>query len=152
MANPNFTSVLDKPATSIEEPKPMPLGTYIGAVQGSPKMREVGKTEKFDVIDFNLKLISPYKDVDQSALQEWGDLSVARPLQKSVFYGTPEGDWNLIQFLTDHLGIDPTNKTVRQMLPEASGKQCLVVIKHEPYVDANNKAKLATKIAATAKM
>lgn len=147
----DFTSVLDKPAADIEKPKPMPLGTYMAVVQGLPKLREVGQ-DKSKVIDFNLKLIAPAKDVDQQKLAEWGDLSQARPLQKSVFYDTPDGQWALTQFLTDHLGIDAGRKSLREMLPESVGKQCLATLKHEPFVNSNGQAEIATRVAATAKM
>lgn len=147
----NFTSVLDKPADAIVKPKPMPLGTYVAAVQGLPKLREVGQ-DKSKVIDFNLKLISPYKDVDPDRLTEFGDLSKARPLQKSIFYDTPDGEWALLQFLTDHLGIEKGSKTIREMLPETVGRQCLATTKHEPYVNANGQAEIASRVQATAKL
>lgn len=151
MNTPNFTSALDKPLGDIEKPKPFPIGTYIGITTGLPKFREVGKgDEKFKVVDFMLKLISPYKDVDTDTLAAYGDLSNARPLQKSIFYGTPEGEYELQQFLTVHLGMDAT-MTPREAIAQSMGKQCLVSVKHEPY-EKNGQMEIGSRVAATAKL
>lgn len=152
MNAPNFTSALDRPIADIEKPKPFPIGTYIGITQGLPKLREVGKgDEKFKVVDFMLKLTAPYKDVDPDTLAAYGDLSSARPLQKSIFYGTPEGEYELQQFLTVHLGMEAGTMTGREMLANSMGKQCLVSVKHEPY-EKNGQMEIGSRVAATAKL
>jgi hypothetical protein len=39
--------------------------------------------------------------------------------------------WRLKELLAEHLGIDPTNKSMREMLAEAPGQQLIVKIRHD---------------------
>lgn len=131
----NFTSILDKPAELLEAPKPVPVGTYLSIISGPGVMDKVG-TNQTDICKFPVKLMQPQDDVDVTALNE--ALSSKDGTTRSL--GDVKLTWDM--FLTDAsavivrdqlinvLGIEPTGKTLRQMLAEAVGKQMYVTIKH----------------------
>lgn len=143
----SFQEILNKPAASVEKPKPYPVGTYICLVDGPFKDREVNQQP---VIDFMLKPLQPKEDVDQAALAGMGGLG--RPIRHTIFLMSQDGqptDYNLLRFLEDHLGIEKGDKTLSQMAAEAPGKQVLATLKHNPSKDGTE---MYANVAATAKV
>lgn len=132
---PNFTSVLDKPAEMLEAPKPIPVGTYIALIAGPETYSKVGANQT-DMVSWPIKLIAPQDDVDMTALNE--ALSQKDGTMKSLGdikmkfdqFLTEASAFMVRDFLQNTLGIDPAGKTLRQMISEALGKQMLVTIKH----------------------
>ena len=70
-------------------------------------------------------------DVDQDALKEAG--GIAGKSLKATYYLTEEAAYRLKEFLA-HLGIEEQD-TLRPMIEEATGKQFLGTIRHEPSQD-----------------
>lgn len=150
----DFTSILSKPAAAVEKPKPKPAGTYLSTVAGMPAQREVtfnGETNL--VMNFKLKVMAPMQDVSQDALADpgVGELMTWPPFNKDFWVGTPEGEYAFKAFLTDHLGIEPGDKTLGEMVAEAPGRQVLVTLIHKPYTDkTTGQPEIATNAGATA--
>jgi hypothetical protein len=139
---PNFASILDRPITSLEKPKPLPAGTYLMAVQGQA---EVGKSSKkqTDQVKFTFKFLKPSDDVDEEELKELGGLKdKTLSNNTTTFYLTEAAGWRLRWFMEEVLGIathdeddtdddgQPLERTPRQMLAETPGKQFWAKIKH----------------------
>jgi len=132
---PNFTSILDKPAESLEAPKPIPVGTYLALISVPETYSKVGANQT-DMVSWPVKLIQPQADVDLAALNEalsskdgttksLGDIK-----QKLEQFLTENSAFMVRDFLKNTLGIDDTGKSLRQMISEALGKQMIVTIKH----------------------
>lgn len=132
---PNFTSILDKPADSLEAPKPVPVGTYLALISGPEAYSKVGQNQT-DLVKWPVKLIQPQADVDMAALNE--ALSLKDGTTKSLGdikltydqFLTEASAFMVRDFLQNVLDIAPEGKTLRQMISEALGKQMLVTIKH----------------------
>ena len=157
MADPNFEDVLNKKPSVIEKPKPRPLGTYLGGIEKF-ELREVNtKNGQRKLIEFSVKLMAPIQVDRQEDLMEQGDIGDWYPLQYSIFYETPEGQYNLKRFLSDTLGVDPgegrNEKTIGQMVAESPGRQLAATLRHEPYQDRNTgEPEIATRIGSVAKV
>ena len=73
MNAPNFGALLDKPASEIERPKPLPQGGYICTVKGLPKFDKSSKKQT-EFVEFTLQPVEAMEDVDQEALASMGGL------------------------------------------------------------------------------
>lgn len=135
MNAPNFMSILDKPADSLEAPKPLPVGTYLALISGPETYKEVG-ANKTNFVGWPIKLVQPQGDVDVTALNEalaqkdgtvkaLGDVKINHEMAL-----TENSAFIVRDFLQNTLGIDPAGKSLRQMISEALGKQLIVTIKH----------------------
>ena len=94
---------------------------------------------------------------DQEELSKQGDISDWYPQVYGIFYETPEGRYNLKNFLSETLGIDPGSgkdeKSLSEMIAESMGSQLLVTLKHEPYTDRNTgQPEIATRVGGVAKV
>lgn len=147
MANEaTFVSVLDRPAGDIDRTiKVPPVGSYLVQVQGIP---EEGKSSKKQTpySRFTFKLLEAQWDVSEEDLDVYltsADGSKKRLPDCTIrqdFYHT-EGSIGRLADLIDHLdGITPGSEdskdrkeSIRQLLSEVAGKQCIIFIKHEPW-------------------
>lgn len=145
----NFQDILNKPATEIEAPRPLPVGTYLCLVDGMPEHKKMGKNET-DCFEFNLKFMQQGQDVDQNALQEAlkGKALSDRSIKHRLFI-TEDAVWRMKKFLTDDLGIEAGTRGLGAMIPEAMGKQVMVSIGHRPSDDGQQ---LYMDIKQTAKV
>lgn len=132
---PNFTSILDKPAESLEAPKPVPVGSYLAIISGPEAYSKVGANQT-DLVKWPVKLIQPQADVDIAALNE--ALALKDGTTKSLSdikltydaFLTEASAFMVRDFLANVLVIDPAGKSLRQMISEAIGKQMIVTIVH----------------------
>lgn len=133
----DFTEILNKKAADTEEPKPLPTGTYLGAIQSLPEQRTVEtKDGERAVLRFKCKLIMPKADVDMERLAEAApDLATVPPQNHDIWVDTPAGEFALQQFLSEVLGLElvtgKSKKSYSELLPESVGKQLLVTIIHK---------------------
>lgn len=154
MSPPNFTSVLDQQAEAVEAPKPIPPGTYTVAITGFGEEKTIGKNQT-PCIEFPVMFMAPGDDVDSAALQEalTSKNGMTKPLNQVKMkirqFTTEDSAWRLKEFLVDHLQIDGAGKTLRQMLSEVQGRQCLVTIKHE--MTHGDNPRILANISGTAK-
>lgn len=142
----NFSDVLNRPAASIERPKPLPVGTYHCIVDGPGEQAEVGQ-KKTEAIIFKLRPLSAGPDVDAGALAEAGGV-VGKTIRHTM-YITSDAAWRLKQFLVDHLGIEAGSKTLGELVSEAPGRQVSVAIKHRAAQDGSA---IYAEVASTAKI
>lgn len=155
----DFAEILGKKAADIEKPVPKPVGSYLASIQGMPKQKKVNvQGEERLIVSFNCKAGSPMEDVDLDDLNnpKVGEISTWPSFNKDIWIDTPEGEYQLEQFLTNVLGVEPgegkNSKSLGEMCAEAPGRQLIITLKHRPYTDKNtNEAEIATDIGATAK-
>lgn len=151
----NFSELLNKPAEAVEKPKPKPVGTYQAVIQG-PAVDKTVKVQGEDrgLLEFKLKMMAAFEGVDADQLAEVGEVSSWPPLTYSIWYDTPEGEFQLRQFLEVTLAIDSSgSKTFGELLAQVPGKQLLATLKHRPFVDKNTgQPEIATDIGSVAKI
>lgn len=152
---PNFSSILDRKPDEIEEPKPFPVGWYLVILQGQPQKGESSQ-KKTEYWDFPCKILAPQEGVSQEEIEKFGGVQGKELKGRSGlrYYVTEESAYRLKEFLIDHLAIDPTasdgsTKTMRMLMAEAPGKQCLVEIRHNPSQDGK---RLYSEVNATARV
>ncbi len=72
--SPNFGALLDKPASDVERPKPLPQGSYHCIVKGLPRFDKSSK--KFtEFVEFTLQPTSAGEDVDEEDLEAMGGIA-----------------------------------------------------------------------------
>jgi hypothetical protein len=141
--NPNFTSILDRPMSTAERPKPLPVGTYLCVVDGQPKFDQ-SKQKKTDFVEFTLKVLQPQDDVDAEAVAELKDGVQGKTL-RATYYLTEDALWRLKEFL-GHLGIEE-GTGFRDAISQAPGNQVLASVRHRASQDGQA---VFAEIAATA--
>jgi hypothetical protein len=138
---PDFSSILDTPATEVTRPKPIPQGTYLGMTKGLPRYdRSTKKGTPFS--EYTIQLLEAQKDVDEDALREAltkGNGEIIPLRERSLrltFYHTPDALWRLVKFLKD-LGLEAEDDkvSVGDLEQESPGRQVYVHVKHTPSDD-----------------
>ena len=134
----NFLEVLNTRVSDISRPPLIPVGTYIARVKAIPSTETIGNG-KWDVLDFQLQLVSPMEDVDQEALAEYGGLSGASVLRHRFMFSKEDETsakrslYNLKRFLLDHLQMPGTEETsMRELLNDCVGQTCSVFVRWRP--------------------
>lgn len=133
-----FTSILDKPATEVDRPKPLPVGTYVCVVNGLPKFDKAKTGTEY--VEFQLKPLQPVDDVDDEALMsaltrgDGSSKALSDYTIRATYYLTEDSVWRLKKFLED-LGIDSEGKSLRHMIDEAPGRQVAANLRHEASQD-----------------
>lgn len=130
-AKPNFGSILDRPASEVKRPPPMPTGTYVWLVKGLP---EHGTSSKKGTpqVKFNLQCMQPLDDVDPELLAEAGGHQ--DKMAEKIFYITEKSAFMLTEFLVNDLQLDGDLPS-RQLIDMSPGKQFLGAVKHTPSAD-----------------
>lgn len=140
-----FESILDMPVSELTRPKPLPHGTYKTVVRGLPKIDKSTK-KGTEYSEYTLQILEAYDDVDADALEECltkGNGDVQRLQDRSLrltFYHTPASGYRLGDFLTKDLQIDKVDddgreRSPRELMQEAPGRQVGVHVKHDPSPD-----------------
>lgn len=130
MNAPNFGSILDKASSEIERPKPFPVGTYITAVVGLPRIDKSAKKQT-EFSEYTLKLLQAGEDVDTEALEAMG--GIRDKTIKATYYHTEDAAWRLKKFLDDCRvpeDEDGEDLTLRQRIQMVAGRQVAITIKH----------------------
>lgn len=131
---PQFASVLDMPASDIERPKPLPVGSYVCVVQGQPRIDKSAKKQT-EFVEYTLKLLEALDDVDADGLEAVG--GIKDKITKVTFYLTENSVYRLKEFL-EHCGVDMEEEgSLRQYIAEAPGKQVVAHIIHEASQDGD---------------
>lgn len=135
MNNPNFGSVLDLESSTVEKPKPLPVGTYICVVKGQPRF-DVSKQKKTEFVEFTLQTMQADDDVDQEALIEaLKGKALSEKTIRATYYLTEDSVYRLKDFL-DHCNVDDgPGITLRQRISGAPGCQVLATIRHRASED-----------------
>jgi hypothetical protein len=134
---PTFESILDMPAADVERPKPIPAGTYDAIIQGLYE-EGVSSQKKTPFVQFAFAIQAADEDVDEEELTAYltakdGSVKalsgVVLKNNSTKFYTTPDSMFRLTDFLDD-LGIDQTDKTIRQCLSETPNCSVKILIGH----------------------
>lgn len=143
MNAPNFSSVLDRPAESVEKPKPIPPGTYLFACKDQPRFDKSTK-KGTEFVEFTCIPLQAGEDVDADALSEaltnknTGEVKpLAEKVIKNTFYLTEDALWRLTEFL-EHLGLDSKGKSIGALISETPGCQFLGAVVHKMADDKKN--------------
>jgi len=140
MNTPNFSSILDAQASTIEPPKNLPAGSYVCVVNGRHETGESSQ-KKTPYVRFELKPTEAI-DVDQEDLEEaggFGDKSIRADFYLTVPY-------RLREFL-EHCGIEAEGRTLREMLDDAPGQTVVATIRQESANDGSNR--IFTRLSRT---
>lgn len=136
MNTPQFSSVLDRPSSTIDRPKPLPVGTYLCSVKGLPRIDKSSKKQT-EFSEYTLQILQPLDDVDTEALEAMGGWQ--GKTVRATFYHTEDAVWRLKKFLVEDLQIeedeDGVEKTIRRMMQEVAGRQVLVNMRHRASED-----------------
>ena len=130
--SPNFGSILNKPMSQTERPKPLPVGSYICVVKGLPRFDKSSKKQT-PFVEFTLQPLQAGDDVDAEALEDMG--GIVNKTIRATYYTTEDAMWRLKKFLTD-CGIDEDdNKSFDQAISETPGCQVVAHLKHQASDD-----------------
>lgn len=150
----NFIDALNTKSAQIERPPLIPVGTYRAAVTDIPEITKVSDG-KWDVVNFKMRLIEPTDDVNTDDLQAYGNLGPQSVVtQRFMFSAEDEAGmkrtlYNMKRFLLDHLRIEGNDDTtVKELLNNSKGAQCLVFIGWRP--DKNDPELIYNEIKKTA--
>ena len=128
---PSFEDILNKPASEVKPPQAYPVGTYHCLVDG-PATPGKSSQKQTDFLQFRFKILSPMQDVDA---QQAAELQIAGKMITSDYYIVESAVWRLKELLVDHLGLEEDDKTLRELVSMAPGRQVLVKLRHEASQD-----------------
>lgn len=135
MNPPNFAALLDEAPSEISRPKPLPAGTYVCVVQGSPRYDKSSKKQT-PFVEFTLGVLTPGDDVDAEELAEMGGIE-GRTI-RATYYLTEDSIYRLDEF-HEHCGIDlsvPASR--RQRSDELTNAQVIAVLGHRASDDGSS--------------
>lgn len=141
----NIASVLDAPASEIKQPPALPVGSYIGRVQGLPRYdKSANKGTPF--IEFTVILVSALEDVDEDDLKAVlnppdGPSKQLKDFQyRRTFYYKEEDKSSLWRFkkFIEHCGFDPDEGTPRQQAESVINSEVGIHLKHTPSQDGES--------------
>jgi ribosomal protein S10 len=151
--NPNFTSILDKPAADVKRPPPLPTGTYLWIVINQPRIDKSPK-EQTQFVEYTLRCLQPMEDVDAQAIETYKENGgeVQGKELKVTFWLTEAAAFRLVNkdnngFL-DLLGLDKSGKSLAELISEAPGNQVLGGVTHSTSRDGQQVYANITSFAA----
>lgn len=131
--SPNFGVLLDKPASDVERPKPLPQGSYHCIVKGLPRFDKSSK--KFtEFVEFTLQPTAAGEDVDEEDLAAMG--GIANKTIRATYYITEDALWRLKDFLS-HCGIEEDG-SLRNMIDQTPNCEVIAFIKHRASEDGQS--------------
>lgn len=133
---PNFASVLDAPASELERPKPLPVGSYTGIIAGLPRF-DKSKKKQTPFVEFTIKLTSAMDDVDPAELEQMGGL--VDKTMKHTLYDTPDAGYRIKEFLLNDLGLElDDSDSLRPLLDQTPNMPIGIAVIHEPSQDGQS--------------
>jgi len=135
MNAPNFAGLLDKAPTTVDKPKPLPVGTYLCVVDGLPRYDKSSKKQT-DFVEFKLRPIQAADDVDADDLAAAGGLD--KKSIRATFYLTEDAVYRLDEF-HQHCGLELDPSTSRRQRNEMIvNANVMAYIKHRASDDGEN--------------
>lgn len=134
----NITDLLNRRASDVEKPKPLPTGTYIVRFADPGKQTPV-KTKDGDVetMEFMLTPVSPQDDVDAAVLAAQGGIGNRR--LRHTLWLREEDLWK-IKDLGEKLGMtqdEMDEMSLAQIVANYQNKMCYAKVKHVPSKDGS---------------
>lgn len=121
MSSVDFAKLLGKPAESIERPKPLPAGPYIGVIKS--RAFDTSKEKKTPFVRYMVGVQGPGDGFTEHDALQGIDLT-SKTLRKD-YYITDTSEYRHVDFL-ESLGINKSNKSVAEMVEEAVGRPVLM--------------------------
>ena len=132
---PNFSDILDKPASETEKPKPLPVGGYVCVVKGLPR-RDKSSKKGTPFVEFTLQPLEVLEDVDADELTAMGGFT--NKTIKATYYLTDDALWRLKDFL-EHCGIEIADgASYSQLIEETPNCQVIAYLRHEASEDGTS--------------
>lgn len=124
----DLSSILSRPASSIEAPKPLPTGLYMSQIEKQLDPREINtKNGPTVVVDLLVKVIQPL-DVEVPP-----EVELPRTLRHTLWLGENQLH-RTRDFLENTLKIEGGSRTLGEMLGEVTGKMLRVEVTERSYV------------------
>jgi hypothetical protein len=127
----SFSSILDRQASEIEAPKPFPAGSYTCVVKGLPRFDKSTK-KGTDFVEFTLQPVQALEDVSEDDLEAFGP--IGEKTLRVTFYITEYSVYRLKNFL-DALGLDPTGRSLNQLINDSPGQSVIAHVTHSTSKD-----------------
>ena len=140
----DLSSILSRPASTIEAPKPLPTGMYMAQIEKSLDPRGINtKNGPTVVIDLLVKILQPL-DVEVPA-----EVELPRTLRHTLWLGESQLH-RTRDFLEQTLKIEGGSRTLGEMLGEVAGKMLRVEVTERSYVPQNSDVpQIANEIGKT---
>ncbi len=122
-----YDDVLSTPMNQVKDPVPLPEGSYLATITGTPKIDKFGKNQT-DGAEFSFRLNAPMEDVNPEDLQLAGGVP-ERPFTYT-FWLTPDARSILKGFFVEVVGLDDT-LTLGEGLTQVAGAQVVATVKHQ---------------------
>jgi hypothetical protein len=130
----DFNEALNIKAEDIKRPPLLPVGTYTAIVSKVPEI-SLSEDQRYQFVDFPLKIIKAEEDVDHDELRNFGGLNGQVRRHRFLFNrgSSPEDEsafnrtlYQIKRFLVDHLQVEPAE--LKQMIDSSVNHQCLISI------------------------
>lgn len=137
----SFDSILNKPASELKRPPPLPAGTYTLQLFGRPNFVDMEKAGKQNYVDLPCKIVAIGDNIsaEDRATFPGGEAGILghEPKARSGlrFYLGENSAFILVEFLKEALGIDTDSKTLKDAIFEAPGHMVLADCQQEPTQD-----------------
>lgn len=125
----DFRQILSIQADSVEAPKQLPPGKYAATV----KKYETGVStqKKTPYVEFTFAVesaldVAPEHEADASAALGKGNLEMS-----TTFYLTEKSLYRFVDFLEQDLGIERSGRQIGDMLTQATGLSCALIVDFE---------------------
>lgn len=122
----NFANILNQRADAVEAPKALPPGTYQAAVKGFGTGESSKKKTPYVEITF---MVQSVIDVAPEH-QDQADAAFGKgPVEiKHSYYLSDKATYILVDFLEKDLGISRAGTSIADMLQNAVGQECKVIL------------------------
>jgi hypothetical protein len=130
----NFADILNTRADTVEAPKSLPPGKYSASIKSfTPGVSTQKKTPYVEIkfnVDGLIDVPTEYEEEAQKAIASKGGVEM-----RSSYYLTDASTYRLVDFLEKDLGISRGGKSIGDMLQDAVGNTCGVVLDMETSKD-----------------
>ena len=131
----NYTDLLSQRASEVTKPPLVPAGSYRAQVKRHELIES--RQKKTPGVRFFYSLLEPGNDVDAEEAAERAErITKAEP--REDYYLTADSTWRLKEYLERVLGIDGGSRSLQEMLADADGKECIIIMKHVPTQDGTD--------------
>lgn len=130
----NFADILSKAADSIEAPKQLAPGKYLGTVKHFTTGESTSK--KTPYVEFTF-VVGQVVDVAPEYREEAEAAVATQPETKTTFYLTEKNLYRLVEFLEKDLGISASGRSIGDMIAQSQGASCTLIMDKETSKDGS---------------
>jgi len=118
----DFRALLSKPTETIERPKALPVGTYLGTIS----KYEYGKSaqKKTPYVRYFISLTGAGEDVDPDAME---GVDLSKKQMRKDYYLTDDAQYR-VKELWESCGIDGTGRSLGEILPDLVGMPVMLEV------------------------